>query len=77
MPLRAPGETHGWIGKSVQRKRDPEILTGRGVYVDDVKLPRMLHAAALRSPYAHAKIINVDATKARAVSYTHLRAHET
>lgn len=65
MPLRAPGETHGWIGKSVQRKRDPEILTGRGVYVDDVKLPRMLHAAALRSPYAHAKIINVDATKAR------------
>ncbi len=65
MPLRAPGETHGWIGKSVQRKRDPEILTGRGVYIDDVKLPRMLHAAALRSPYAHAKIINVDATKAR------------
>ena len=54
-----------WIGKSIRRVEDPRFLTGRGHYVDDIRLPGMLHAATLRSPYAHAwiKSINVEAAR--------------
>src|SRR5439155_19238713 len=43
------------------------ILTGRGRYVDDVSLPGLLHAAFLRSPYAHARINALDSAAARAM----------
>ena len=43
----------GVVGQSVKRVEDQRILTGRGHYVDDLQLPRMLHAAFLRSPIAH------------------------
>ena len=55
------------IGASVKRTEDPRILTGHGHYVDDVQLPGMLHAAFLRSPYAHARITGIDVSAARAV----------
>lgn len=55
------------IGASVKRVEDPRILTGRGRYVDDIKLPGMLHAAYLRSPYAHARIKRMDVSKALAL----------
>lgn len=48
------------IGKSIKRKEDLRFLVGKGTYIDDIELPRMLHAAILRSPYAHARINEVD-----------------
>jgi CO/xanthine dehydrogenase Mo-binding subunit len=60
-------DQHTWVGKSVKRRDDPRILAGRGTYIDDVKLPRMLHAAVLRSPYPHARIKSIDTTEARRV----------
>ncbi len=47
------------------RVEDPRILTGRGRYVDDVVLPGMLHAAFLRSPVPHGRLLGVDASEAR------------
>ena len=55
------------VGASVRRAEDPRILTGAGRYVDDIVLPGMLHAAFLRSTYAHARITGVDASAARAL----------
>src|SRR5216683_5797032 len=56
-----------FIGSSVQRVEDQRILTGHGHYVDDISLPGMLHAAFLRSPYAHARIVRIDVSAARAM----------
>jgi carbon-monoxide dehydrogenase large subunit len=56
------------VGARVRRREDPRLITGRATYVDDVKLVGMCCAAFVRSPYAHAKIARVDATKARAQS---------
>src|ERR1700736_3224668 len=50
----------GWFGASIKRKEDPDLLTGAGRYVDDIKLPGMLHAVVLRSPHAHAGIRGID-----------------
>jgi aerobic carbon-monoxide dehydrogenase large subunit len=48
------------------RKEDPRFLRGRGRYVDDVRLPGMLHLAILRSPVAHARIVRIDTSAAQA-----------
>ncbi|HKE66846.1 MAG TPA: hypothetical protein VKB59_19655, partial [Micromonosporaceae bacterium] len=48
------------VGSSTLRVEDLRILTGRGRYVDDVRLPGMLHAAFVRSPFAHARILSID-----------------
>lgn len=50
----------------VLRKEDVRFLRGKGTYVDDIKLPGMLHGAILRSPYAHAKIVSIDTSAAEA-----------
>jgi aerobic carbon-monoxide dehydrogenase large subunit len=55
------------IGASVRRKEDPRLLTGRGRYVGDVRLPTMLHAAVVRSPHAHAVLNGLDLDRARAL----------
>jgi aerobic carbon-monoxide dehydrogenase large subunit len=55
------------IGHSVKRKEDDRFIRGQGNYVDDVVLPRMLHMAILRSPFAHAEIKSVDTTRASAL----------
>jgi carbon-monoxide dehydrogenase large subunit len=55
---------HRWLGKSVKRKEDERFVRGRGNYVDDVKLPGMLHMAILRSPFAHARIRSIDTSRA-------------
>jgi len=52
------------VGQSFKRVEDPRLITGEGRYVDDVQLPRMCYAAILRSPYAHARIRHIDASKA-------------
>ncbi len=54
-----------YFGASVRRKEDPRYLRGEGRFVDDIKLPGMLHAAFVRSPHAHARIaaLRTDAAK--------------
>ena len=54
-----------FVGDRHRRKEDPRLLTGRGRYVGDIALPGMLHAVLLRSPHAHARIVRVDAARAR------------
>jgi aerobic carbon-monoxide dehydrogenase large subunit len=52
------------MGQGVARKEDPALVTGRGTYTDNIKLPGMLHIALLRSPFAHAKITHIDVSAA-------------
>jgi carbon-monoxide dehydrogenase large subunit len=54
------------FGKPVRRQEDPRLLTGRALFVDDVDLPRMLHAAFVRSDFAHARLGAIDVEAARA-----------
>ena len=61
-PVRPDG---GWLGASVSRNEDPQLLPGRGLFVGDVDAPDMLHAAFLRSPYAHARIDTIDVSAAK------------
>src|SRR6476660_5734879 len=56
-----------YTGASIKRSEDPRILTGTGRYVDDIKLPGMLHAAFARSPLAHGRVLSVDVAAARAL----------
>ena len=55
------------MGHRMKRKEDPRFIQGRGNYVDDVKLPGMLYMDIVRSPYAHAKILEIDASAALAM----------
>ena len=55
----------------MRRLEDPDLLTGRGRFVDDITLPDMLEAAFVRSPHAHAAIRGIDATVARAAPGVH------
>jgi aerobic carbon-monoxide dehydrogenase large subunit len=55
------------IGHNVRRKEDDRLIRGKGTFVDDVKLPGMLHMAILRSPFAHATINGIDTSKAGAL----------
>jgi aerobic carbon-monoxide dehydrogenase large subunit len=55
------------LGHRVKRKEDDRFIRGKGTYIDDIKLPGMLHMAILRSPYAHATITGIDASKAQAI----------
>jgi aerobic carbon-monoxide dehydrogenase large subunit len=57
--------TEKLFGQSIKRREDPRLITGRGNYVDDVRLPGTLHAAFVRSPHAHARIRGIDATAAK------------
>jgi carbon-monoxide dehydrogenase large subunit len=56
--------TRKWIGKRITRNEDPRLLTGQALFVDDVELPGLLHAAFLRSEYAHARLNGIDVTAA-------------
>src|ERR1700677_2218329 len=56
-----------YTGASIKRSEDPRILTGAGRYVDDIKLPGMLHAAFVRSPLAHGRVLSVDVSAAQAL----------
>jgi len=57
----------GGIGHSVRRVEDARFIQGAGHYLDDIKLPGMLHMAILRSPVAHAKILSIDTADALAL----------
>jgi carbon-monoxide dehydrogenase large subunit len=60
-----------FFGASVLRKEDAALLRGKGKFVDDVKLPGMLHAAFVRSSVAHAKIRGFDKQAALALPGVH------
>ena len=49
------------FGARVTRFEDPALLSGRGRFVDDIKLPGALNACFVRSPYGHAKVRGIDA----------------
>lgn len=57
--------TEKYVGKRMTRTEDPRLLTGQALFVDDVEIPGMLHAAFLRSDYAHARLRSVDVSAAR------------
>ncbi len=62
-----PRAQYTWLGKSMKRLEDPRLLVGKGIYADDVALADMVHAAVLRSPHAHARIVSIDTSKAAAL----------
>jgi carbon-monoxide dehydrogenase large subunit len=55
------------FGSSIKRREDPRLITGRGLFTDDVKMPGQAHAVFVRSPHAHARLRRVDVSKARQV----------
>jgi aerobic carbon-monoxide dehydrogenase large subunit len=57
-----------YVGRSLRRREDRKFLTGRGRYVDDIKLPGTLQLAILRSPHAHARITGTDLSAAKAAA---------
>ena len=59
------------IGERVERREDARLLTGRARFIDDIRLPDMLHAAVLRSPHAKARFTRVDARAALALPGVH------
>src|SRR5262245_64386666 len=64
--LSALDRPNSYIGRSIPRPNLQRLTEGRGQYVSDVVLPRMLHVAFVRSPYAHARITMIDAQVAKA-----------
>ena len=56
------------FGSGIRRREDPRLITGTATYTDDIVVPGMLHAAMLRSPYAHARIQSIDTSAAEAAS---------
>src|SRR5580693_8706291 len=63
--LTALDRPNSYIGRSVPRPNLARLTQGRGQYVSDVVLPRMVHVAFVRSPHAHARIKNIDAAAAK------------
>jgi aerobic carbon-monoxide dehydrogenase large subunit len=53
------------LGAPIKRVEDPKFITGKGRYLDDIKLTGMTHLAILRSPYAHANIRSIDTSDAK------------
>ncbi len=60
-----------YIGAPVRRVNDPKLVTGRGMFVDDIQFPDTLHVAFVRSPHAHATIRSIDISAATAVQGVH------
>ena len=67
-PLHEFDRPNSYIGRSVPRPDARRLVQGQGQYVDDLQLPRMVHAAFVRSPYAHARIKSIDADSARTMA---------
>src|SRR5215475_2821229 len=62
--LRSPNIS--FVGRSISRREDRRLLTGRGQFIADLKLPQMLHAVFVRSPLPHARIKAIDLSRAAA-----------
>jgi carbon-monoxide dehydrogenase large subunit len=66
MTTQVQETTERLVGAPIKRVEDPRLITGAAKYVDDLKLPGVAHVAILRSPFAHARIRAIDATRAEA-----------
>jgi carbon-monoxide dehydrogenase large subunit len=55
------------FGKAIKRREDPRLITGAAAFLDDVKLTGLAHAAVLRSPHGHARIVSIDTSAASAM----------
>ena len=76
MTLMDDRTSGGHVGRSLRRKEDPRLIRGQASYVDDINLTGQLWAAWVRSPEAHAKIVSIDTSAAKArhgvvAVYTH------
>ncbi len=69
--MTASPPRRSWLGQSVLRNEDSRFLTGRAQYVDDIRMPGLLEAAMLRSPYAHALIKHIDYSRALEIPGVH------
>jgi len=69
----AEGKKNGerWVGASLPRKEEDRLLRGLGKFADDIKIREMLYLRFVRSPYAHARIISIDAAAAEALPGVH------
>ena len=67
LPLHAEGVAtqENYVGQSVPRSGAKKLLEGRGTYLDDLRLPRLVHVVFFRSPHAHAVIKHLDLSQAR------------
>ncbi|MGE3913947.1 MAG: aerobic carbon-monoxide dehydrogenase large subunit, partial [Chloroflexota bacterium] len=59
------------IGAAIRRNEDPRLLRGLGSFVDDIEPPGTLHAAILRGPFGHARIVSIDTSRAKAMPGVH------
>ncbi|SIS92559.1 carbon-monoxide dehydrogenase large subunit [Roseivivax lentus] len=66
-PLTIFDRPRDYIGQPVPRADTKRLLQGRGTFIDDIQLPRMLHAAFVRSSVAHGVITGIDVAEARAL----------
>ena len=66
-----PAASNGHVGRPMKRKEDPRLITGRASYTDDIVLPGLLHAAIVRSPEAHARIVSIDTAAAKELPGVH------
>jgi aerobic carbon-monoxide dehydrogenase large subunit len=64
-PEGAMTDSGPYIGRPMKRVEDPKLVTGSGLYVDDVKLPGLAHLAFVRSPHAHARVTSLSIEGAR------------
>ena len=62
--LHAVDRPNSYIGKSIPRPNARKLVEGRGQFVDDIILPRMVHVVFARSPHAHARIVSIDVAEA-------------
>jgi aerobic carbon-monoxide dehydrogenase large subunit len=66
MTAQMPRSVQNGAYGPVKRKEDARFIRGRGTYVDDIRVPGMLHGAILRSPLAHGRVLSVDTSAAEA-----------
>src|ERR1700751_2972308 len=57
--------SRGYFGRAMKRVEDPRLIKGIATYVDDLKLPGVLHAEFVRSPHAHANILSINTGAAK------------
>ena len=67
LPVQGEHQTlsRGHVGRADPRPNAKRLLQGRGVYIDDLRLPRLAHVVFVRSPHAHARIVSIDSSRAR------------
>jgi carbon-monoxide dehydrogenase large subunit len=63
--MSADASSASGIGARIPRRELNRLLSGKGHYIDDIKLPRMLHACFVRSPHPHARLVSLDAAAAK------------